>query len=137
MYIEILEGALGNLRKQAYTPGRILLQADGDGAFTGQLTREWYRDHGCAAFLIPSYSGDLAPIETAWAQLDKRVEQAANASKKWRVGVDDTPNNRRQWRELVMKELWAMPNSYFHNLSAGMPHRVRQLIDAQGGRIRS
>lgn len=136
--IGIMEEALPKLRAQQYDKrpgGKILLQLDGDGAFTGGLVRQWMRENNIKPFDIPAMAGELAPMELGWAELKRRVEIAANQSKKWRMGAVDTPANRREWRALVMRQLRSIPNSFWCKTVAGLKGRVKRLIANKGEKL--
>lgn len=81
-------------------------------------------------------TGAEASDEPGCARRWVEVTLAANATRKWRNGVDDTPGHRRAWNALVMRELRAIPATFWHNLAETMPERVGDLIAAEGGHTR-
>jgi len=122
--------------RKAMPRKKFLIQTDGDGAFRSHFFAATLRRLNCVRFTVPPRSGDIAPIERAWAWAGRAIRKKANALRKWRYGAKDTPMNRAAWSKLVLSCVQSIPNKSWTSLVKGMGKRCTNVIKAGGNRIK-
>jgi len=115
---------------------RFLLQMDGAPEFRTHVFQAAMKACGMSKFGIPPRSGDLAPIETMWAQVVKDLNKIVMKSRRWKNGAKNNKANRAAWAKLVMKTVRKRPAQTLLALSRSMAKRVAAVIANRGGPTR-
>lgn len=124
-YIDVLRSRLIPQAAEWY-PDNWVFQQDNAPCHTSKAVKRVMTDEGLVVLPWPSNSPDMNPIETLWAVLKNKLRQKTIASRQalineiLNIGVRDNEVSR-QLTETARK------------LVAGMPDRIRALIEAKGG----
>ena len=137
-----------------FYPGvsKFSVQQDGDKSLNATVVRTAMRDRGVTFWQRgggrqlepPANSGDLWPMETAWADARLRLKKKVWASKRWCKGVRGKPGTQgkhatqaelRAWVSFVVSTIKAAKPSFLARLAKGMPARIAQCIARKGAAI--
>jgi hypothetical protein len=106
-------------------PDHPVFMQDGAPAHTSKLTKAWLAEHLPAGWSVndgekwPAYSPDLNPIENLWNYFQNAV-------------VEHNPTNVAQFKKLLGKVWWKIPQDYIRNLFGSMTRRCEAVIAAEG-----
>jgi hypothetical protein len=132
--------------KRFYPQGqkRFNVQQDGDRSLNAALVVQelrakgvhfWQREGG--KLTPPARSGDLWPMETVWADVSRRLKARVLRSKTYSkgVGTSATAQQLDAWTAFVSNTVRSTNPNFLYKLHKGMPKRMDQCIERNGGPI--
>jgi len=126
-YQHILKQALRPMAQVWFENGKNgwELQQDKATAHTAKSTRDFLKLNGIAVVEDwPTKGDDINPMENLWAILDERLEK-----KRF--------NTRKSMKKAIC-EIWVgVDKPLLNNLIASVPDRLRRIVKAKGGSIKS
>jgi transposase len=111
----------------------VVFQQDNASPHTAKRIQCWLKnagqEHGFILMRWPANSPDLNPIENLWAWLKLELCQCYSDTKYLPGGTDAVRAVLKDW---LMKIWWEIGEEVLNKLIFSMPHRVQQVIEANG-----
>ena len=103
----------------------IYIVEDISAVHTARIIQQWYREHPRLQRLIwPARSPDLNVIENVWAEMVRE----------WHPRMARTEDELHERVMEAWRDLFNRPE-YFDSLTASMPRKIQEIIEAGGGFI--
>jgi hypothetical protein len=102
-----------------------IFMQDGAPAHKSKMTADWLKENLPPGWIVndgekwPAYSPDLNPIENLWNLFQNAV-------------IEHNPATTAQFRKLLTKVWWNIPQDYIRNLYGSMARRCEAVIAAEG-----
>ena len=111
----------------------VVFQQDNASPHTAKRTQCWLKnaeqEHGFSLMRWPANSPDLNPIENLWAWLKLELHRRYPDTKYLPGGTGAVRAVLKDW---LMKIWWEIEEEVLNKLIFSMPHRVQQVIEANG-----
>jgi len=111
----------------------VVFQQDNASPHTAKRTQCWLKnaeqEHGFSLMRWPANSPDLNPIENLWAWLKLELHRRYPDTKYLPGGTGAV---RAVLKDRLMKIWWEIEEEVLNKLIFSMPHRVQQVIEANG-----